>query len=655
MRKALPFLFTLLTLAATAQDRATVNFRSYAQAVCLTPSNGFFVATRVGEVAVPGDSAGTWRLAKPVTGKGYLAEPLMDNMNFFNNDTGFVSGFIQDSAGLYNVYYHTVDGGKHWNKRRFADAGWADDVVHLANGEAWASISGTAHIDYSHDYGLTWQQLNTPRPKERYAKIFFNTLHEGLIGSLWNALDYTADNGKTWRNIPTPLDQHAYTKSNIGARPEINKLAIFGNYLIIAQENQVFATLRDSIHWQLLPYDGFIADNNTATLYFVRQKTVSKANSDLSLGKRYMLENNAAEGRYSNGRLAFWNNRELTTMAADGSMRKTLLYTNERAVANPVVIGYDMKYGSVGYMGNKLYTQKEFDGDWVYKATVPFAVNGRRMEIVGHDSLLVMGPGDSLLYYSFETNWTSQITVPELLSLFCKSPVQKIIFESGSQGCFHQYADNVIYQRDGDVFSLEDNHSTGSKHTEHLHDYPDDFRATLVDSFIAHLQAGLQELPAIPTLGLTPKDYDQCKKDIRDFQAYVKKGKADYGIEEKGFRLYKNNINFDRLLSLTDSVAAMPPTLVDSLLYNTSTMWSTTTNWIAIKFVLDGGATLVIENSYFDPNSLHFPWTVRLKGYAVNKNLVMVNRFIGDTYPAFLPGKGHADIVEHFVKSLYGE
>lgn len=331
------------------------------------------------------------------------------------------------------------------------------------------------------------------------------------------------------------------------------------------------------------------------------------------------------------------------------------LYSNDHKAINPAFIGYDYRDGSIGYLGNKIYTQKEYDGDWVYKATLPFAVNGRRMEVVGRDSLLVSGPGDSLLYYSLETGWSDAMTSRELLALFCKSPVQQVIFESGSQGCFHHFEDKVVYQRDGSSFSMEDAPVTGSPHKELLHGYPDDIPAATVDKFIHNLQAGMQELPGITGIGLGVKDYEQCRRDIRDFQAYVKKGKADSPVEEKGFRLYKNNINFERLLSLTDSVAAMPPAVVDSLLYNTSTMWSTTTNWIAVKFVLEGGATLTVENRYYEPNSLHFPWTVRLKGFAVNKNLLAVNRFINDTYPAFLPANGHADIVEHFVRYLYGE
>jgi hypothetical protein len=179
--------------------------------------------------------------------------------------------------------------------------------------------------------------------------------------------------------------------------------------------------------------------------------------------------------------------------------------------------------------------------------------------------------------------------------------------------------------------------------------------ASAVDEFVRQLPATLPVRPTIGTIGINAEDYEKCRRDIRRFEAYVRAGKPDREREEKGFMMPQNNIHFNRLLSLTDSVALMEPETIDSLLYHTSTLWSTTTNWTSIEFTLEDGRTLDIRNQYYEPNSLHFPWIVRLGGYVIARNMIAVNHFIETVYPNFLDHQNHADIVELFVKYLYNQ
>jgi hypothetical protein len=528
-------------------------------------------------------------------------------INFFNNDTGFVSGFIQDENRIYDVYYRTTDRGRFWERRHFPDAGWADVVVHLNNGKAWASIAGSGHIDYSTDYGLSWTSIGVPNPKERYATIFFNDQGEGLIGSLWNVIAYTANNGRTWLDIPTPLSQHAYQKTNIESRPVINKVAIFTSYFLVEQEGQLFFSFKDSIHWRPLPYDDFVSDNNTNSLFFAKNNTLIKAGPELLTTASYTIKGNPGIMKCNNGILALWSNHQLTKIESNGIIATSLLYSDEAAVRNPEEIGYISGEGSIGYMGDKLYVQKEYNSNWVYKTTLPFNLKDRLLQLEGGDSLIVIGPGDSLLFYNLKTGKTNYTSVTALLTGFCSHTVQKVIFENGSRGCFHFYEDKVIYERDVDAFVLTDEASRGPEHKEYLKGYPDNFNAAVVDAFIHQLPATFSVIPTIQTIGINAHDYNQCRRDIQKFQTYVKSGKPQHDIEEKEFRLYKNNIDFIRLSLLTDSVMSMKPETVDSLLYNISTLWSTTSNWKGIRFVLENGLTLSIRNVYYEANSLHFP------------------------------------------------
>ena len=281
-------------------------------------------------------------------------------------------------------------------------------------------------------------------------------------------------------------------------------------------------------------------------------------------------------------------------------------------------------------------------------------VGNRPLEIVGRDTLLVTGPGDSLLYFNLRSGKITRTTGTALLNGFCSQAVQNIVFETGSQGCFHHFADQIVYRRAGSDFKWKANAATGSEHEGGLTGYPHEFATSALDSFVRRLPGSLRVPPTIRSIGITAADYAQCRTDIQAFRAYVKAGKPDQGIEEKGFRMYQNDIDFHRLLELTDSVATISPETVDNLLYHTSNLVSTTTSWTEVRLVLKDGETLSISNRYYQPNSLHFPWTVTLSGYHLEKNAISVNQFIDAVYPNFLDRKSHADIVECFVKYLYG-
>ncbi len=617
----------------------------------LTPEHAIFFGYGAGNVLIPGDVPGMWGDVNPLADDSDRSSTV-ESINFFNRDTGFISGFIQDGSTRTDSYYRTTDGGRHWVKRHFPDDGWADNAVHLNNGKAWVAIAGSGHIDYSEDYGLTWRQIVVPHERERYADIFFNNQGEGLIGSLWNVIAYTADNGIAWKDIPTPLAQRAYRKTDIDSRPEINKVAIFSYYLIVQQEGQVFVTRKEDIHWRPIAYADFIADNNSNTLFFIRRNEVIRADSNVAPAAKYTVIDNIATGRYNNGVLVLWGTGGLTKLDDQGKVRHIPLYTTDTSMVNPIEIG-ESSEGTIGLIGNKLFIQRENSGSWKYKDTLRFCLAGRHVEMGIGDSLLVTGPGNSLLIDDLRTGQLHHTSVRTELHKACSSPVVKIDFELGSRGCFHYYADAATYVREGNAFVFKDTTSKGVGHKQEIQGYPASFPAEVVDVFMQKLPSEAAVPPTIATMGITHKDYDQCRRDIRAFQAYVNAGKPDHGIGERGFRMAANNIDFDRLIALTDSIGSVPGAAIDSLLYRVSDIGSTTTNWTAVYLTLANGKRISIKNNFYLPNSLHLPWTIDTDGWMGQKNVLAVNRLIESVYPGFLGRQGHADIVEAMVKYLY--
>src|SRR6185503_5931568 len=108
----------VLTCPAQSTDKAPLRFRSYAFGLCVNKNEQLVVATRIGEVAIASSVQSYWRRVDPVkTAKDGLTFGItLDQANFFNNDTGFVSGFVNEGRGAYDIIYHTSDGGNSWKK-----------------------------------------------------------------------------------------------------------------------------------------------------------------------------------------------------------------------------------------------------------------------------------------------------------------------------------------------------------------------------------------------------------------------------------------------------------------------------------------------------------------------------------------------------------
>lgn len=434
------------------------------------------------------------------------------------------------------------------------------------------------------------------------------------------------------------------------------------------QEGLVFYTKIDEIRWQLLSHcNNFVAGVNEDALFFIAENMLLKADNNLQPVKQYSLPAGSRFSRYNNGTIAFWDANLVTLIESTGSITTTPLYTigstvandnnmrpNSGQITNPTYIGYSEKDGEYGYWQGKIYTQKEYNRSWVYKTSLPFYVGNGSLHLVSDDSLLLETASDTLLYYSLKNQTIRKTTGRDMLEKFCSRPVSAIVFETGSSGCFHRYANNVVYEKNnnGD-FELTDHGLHGTQHTTSLEGFDDAIDSKKVDEFIKGFPVSLYQQPTVETLGLSQQDYATAKKDIQDFEKYVHNNKSDDGLEEKGFRLYENNIDFKRLLSLPDSVPSLTPQRVDSFLSQQSGFVSTTTNWVALRFINDKGQQLTIENHYYRPNSLHFPWRVTLNGYTITKNAISVNNFINAVYPSFIQSKGHADIIETFVKRLY--
>ena len=156
--------------------------------------------------------------------------------------------------------------------------------------------------------------------------------------------------------------------------------------------------------------------------------------------------------------------------------------------------------------------------------------------------------------------------------------------------------------------------------------------------------------PTIDDLAFTPKEYERCKKDILDFQASLNDKKRS---KETRFAFNRNNLDFNRLLGLVDSIKTIDKNILFISLMKLSELYSTTTNWKKMELINNNKDVLTIVNNSSSFNAFYFPWTVSLNGYQVITPNVEINRFIDKVYPAFLSKEGRVEVLHTLVKDLY--
>ena len=632
-------------------SQTPLNFKSYAISLNVSKDQSIILTSKVGEVAIAKTIEDSWHRLDP----SYENSPIVERACFFNKDTGLVYGFIHNKKGdKYDVIYRTTNGGNNWKEVDFGQDGWVDNASYLDNGEAWLSVSGSG-IAYTSDFGSTWKKIKSPEVRQRFTAIYFNPLHQGIIGSLWNLLAYTNDNGASWKFIPTPLDQKKYIKTNISQRPEIGKVALFKDHILVIQEDLVFYSSLENINWIWLPdYSNFFTDPYNSALYFQTKK-----GKYVRSGEKFnpIFTSDAFETIYGaeckNGNLFIGNEEGIFVFGPDNKLKK-YPFQNSGAFTNPKIIGYS-SLGIFGISNNKLELQSQSDGFWKYQFTFPFDISQGNVSISDNNSI-VYKKRDSVFYFSLSGELKKSTTVKELINNFYSSGIYKIKFFKGSRGCFHYFQDQLIYTNNDGVFNNPVRNDNGSRHHDLLTDYDTEIPSTNIDELIKELPFIFQYplSMSMQDLGFTEKDFQKCKYDIDKFEQYV--STIDKKKKEKmqtDFYFNENNLNFNRLLMLVDSTKYIDTILLNSILINPEEIISTTTNFIGFTLVNNKNETLNFTNTSNGLEDLYIPWTIDLNGCRISTTRIEVNNFLEAVYPNFLYKINKVKILHAIVKKLY--
>ncbi len=650
MRLPILLLLCILTFCANGQQatKAPLRFQRYALNLNVNASEQLVITTRAGEVAIADQIDGYWINRNPGTSGNNYSGHTFDQANFFNNDTGIVSGYIQ-VGGKTNSIYHTSDRGKTWKVVDMGLDGWVDYAQNLDNGIAWLSVSGKG-IAYTEDYGYNWKTLHIPDQKQRYTQIYFNDQKEGLIGSLWNSIAYTDDNCKNWRILPTPLDQKKYTKTNKESRPEIESVTIFKDWIFVNQEGLIFYSDKDSINWiWLKQFDKFYTDAVNSA-FFVRnsRNEYFHLDSNLNAFQITKLTDITHSAQCRNGKLFIMSGDNIVKIDKKELLSSSPILTNQPALIQPEIIGYSRGH-IIGAIGNKIYHQTEYNQTWNYLFDLPFKTDDGVMSMVDDDRIIYNSNSDTIVYYTIGSRAIEKRQKSNLLKEFSQSGIQKIYFSKGSRGCFHGYEDVITYQNNDYDFELENEEITGSGFRNGLRGYDDKIDGKLVKQFAMEISELQRNVGSLSDLAYTNKDFEKCKDDILAFEKSLGANKKQ---RQTSFQFQQNNLDFPRMLSLVDSLNTVDSAFLNDQLIPLDAFVSTTTNWIKIELLNNDGNIMSIS-SYRFPTTFNYPWIVAIDGYRFQTTNSKINKFITNAYPLLAGKTNRMELLYTLVKAMY--
>lgn len=613
------------------------------------------VGTMAGEVAFTDSVKGFWHKDHVYQSSDFSESFLsIQNVCYFNADTAFVWGAIFNNI-KYNVnnqiIFRTVNGGKNWKPVDFGMDGWIDAATYLDDGEAWLNVSEKG-IAYTRDFGFTWSILSVPFPKAELVNIYFNNKREGIIGSAENGISYTQDNCKNWTTIPTPLDQKKYKKTDLLRPPHINRVAIFKDYLLVSQEELVFYTKRDTVNWVFMPgYTDFYTDPSNSGLFFKTSKGgFVKCNDHLQAISVY--ENISGPiAVCKKGSLFVLDDTKLKQIRADDRIIESPLYTDRVADIEPEPIG--SMWGSIG---NRIYGQKVVDGKWTYLYALPFAVDSGYLSMKDTGTILFNRNDDSLFYYSIDNAKVERRTKEEVMKSFSTKEIKKIIFSKGNSGCFSYYSNDMEYEWKGGSFVLTKKNTDDNGLFSYFKDSANEISKQTVSEFVKKFPGIYKSQATVNDLGFTQKEYDECKRDILAYKMFLESGpdekRASEHEKEGAFYISVNNLDFNKLIALVDSVKTVDQQVLNNYLASPG-LWSTSRKWVNITLVNEDNEELEIEHMSSKPTAFYFPWRITLNGVTSTTMSIEVNRFLNSVFPDFLDCKDRVAVMQGIVKELY--
>jgi photosystem II stability/assembly factor-like uncharacterized protein len=634
----LTLLLTTTVFGQTKDRRAELDIQGRVNEISVSPDEKIWLVTAIGNIYYTVNIDSNWHYGKPIfesTDEFGLDNPHLERISYFSKDTAIMTGYISVSKKEYkkNGYYLTIDAGKTWKLLDFGGDSWIYNVFVNRQGNAWMGGS-SGDIFFSKDFGQHWKKLNSPyNSSSRMNSIFMLNSTKGISGALHNDIYTTSDNWKSNKKIKTPYDQKKYSTPNGYSDDRIEKILIWNNFIVVNQSGHIFYTDINNIDWQPFPikiYD-FELDNDSKTLVAISDslKIVSLTSpTEFHLLTDKQLSSYPIDIKIVNGSLYVVSSGYEVYKVNKNELKRSIPYTIDKKIEEPEIVKQGTKL-VWGTNGNQIYLADDNKRDWYRENALDFYIRDFRLL---NDSVAILWDGKKNNYIYSLSNHTPKQYFPEApLKTFLASPIKTFIINSGSQGCFHSYNDEVRYERVNDsIFKTSTASANGFREKK-----SSNFKNKISSSVLTTLLTDISSNPsAIPTF----KDFHITDSDKKNYLTMVdnelKSKKRDYFDRKK-----KINKNF--YYSVPAMLDTLDNSIIQSVLNQTEGGWSTTSNWFTVQIINQNNDTLNIVRSYYMKTlPWNLPWKFEYNGQHFNCYNIDFSRFIDACIPDNFTDKG---------------
>ncbi|MFD2565008.1 WD40/YVTN/BNR-like repeat-containing protein [Aquimarina rubra] len=575
MRKLLLLLIFILPLSIFSQDiyLANLSISGGVSEIGVSPSERIWIATKPGNTYYTDKIGELWHMGPfgSLNPNNLSFGKTFERVNFFDENTLMISGFIQE-GGKQNFVFRSTDKGITWNKVKFGKSSWIDAAYINENGKAW--MSGNSQlIYYTENKGKTWKSFDKAGNENalRFATIHFAKNEKtGLFGSFWNILYKTTDNCISWERLPTPLDQKKYERLSKEHRPDIRKIRIFGDYYIINQQGNIFYTKSDNIDWIELPNISDFETTSDESIYLIGKdlKTELRDSNFVSIwqSNERLSSIPTAINTKNNSLFAFTYGEIYKINKNDFLVSK--LKTNDIPIREPYLkVNYDGE--EIGFDGTTVLRFDKNRTEWYRYMELPINVSNAVIfenQIVIADNYL-----DKRFVVNIDEQKISEYKLPKSLFSLSKNNIDKFSIEIGSQGCFHSDRQFREYRVKNNSFKL---YKKGKRFLSKMNK---EINPQLLNNIV-------NEIDNSRFKKLTVNDLEISEKDLDNFKDFI--DKEEQKIKKKGYdRLdYYNyytfpgeNTDFSFYKNVADRFDSIPDVVINQVFNTGYGNWSTTT------------------------------------------------------------------------------
>ena len=626
----------------TRDYRAALNIVGRITEISVAPDERIWLTTYMGGIYYTNSIDSNWHYGRLDPSaeddeEDYLSlkKPNLNRISFFNADTAIMTGFMHfsdDWKSPYDGYYRTTDGGRTWELRSFGGDGWIYEACVNSRGDAWIGTAGKK-IHYSDDFGEHFKALKIPFKKsDRIYGLYMADAFRGIVGSEANEILITEDNWHTTRNIPTPLDQKKMEASERENQSRVDKVLIWGPYLIAKQCGRFFYTLTtNEIDWQPFPVrikdlsldrscNLLSAVNDSLRVLWFASPTEYGSPSNERL-PAYPIDIKAV-----NGSLYMILANEMVGRANHEGLTCHIPYTTDHPMKEPWFkeSGEHLIWGEED---GQLYIADKKDSCWYREAVLDFPTCGIKLL---SDSVAILWDGLRNHLYSLQDHTVKDYSYREPLHDLLAAPIKKFTISSGSRGCFH-------YNRHQIEFNVEENSLFNAAVISKVGGYQD-----RTDSLIDITVNGAQLVRLLEYINANPDE----TLEIQDFK--ITEADKKHYMERLQKRLNLGKYDFEKIQNkdkgLYDSVPVMLDGIDKATLYDILNMGegftSTTSNWFEVEFVNQNNDTCRIRSSYYEDGDPWFlPWRFEYNGQHFNCYSIALSHFINNCLTADFYGR----------------